>query len=248
MRAGLYCVVLLLGSLLFVSRPACAQDGTVAIGGQFLFKIRASAEGKTAEQRADDVTERLPDILGDTRLTPDDITVEPAKGGLFKIMVKQHLLVTVTPADGQVNQKTAQEQADIWAEQARQVLPQVNAQSNPNEIQRALRAIRGTVSYRERIALPPNAVLRVRLLDVSSANAPSVTVAQKRIPITHQVPISFELPYHPETIKPQHTYVLDARILVAGKLRWVPATRHPVITHGNPRKVDILLVSVPSQH
>ena len=33
-------------------------------------------------------------------------------------------------------------------------------------------AITGEVSYRERMALPPNAVLTVRLLDVSLADAP----------------------------------------------------------------------------
>jgi putative lipoprotein len=42
-------------------------------------------------------------------------------------------------------------------------------------------AVTGEVSYRERIALPPNAVLTVRLLDVSMADAPETVVGEQKI-------------------------------------------------------------------
>ena len=53
----------------------------------------------------------------------------------------------------------------------------------------------GTVTYRERIALPPNARVEVRLEDVSQADAPADEIASQTIAANgKQVPIPFELP------------------------------------------------------
>ena len=41
--------------------------------------------------------------------------------------------------------------------------------------------VTGSVTYRERIALPPTAVVTVRLVDVSRADAPSVLIAEQVI-------------------------------------------------------------------
>ena len=56
-------------------------------------------------------------------------------------------------------------------------------------------AVTGEVSYRERIALPPNAALTVRLLDVSLADAPETVVAEQTIDPAGQVPINFEIKF-----------------------------------------------------
>ena len=54
----------------------------------------------------------------------------------------------------------------------------------------------GTVAYRERIALPPDAVLTVRLLDVSRADAASVTLGETRVETDgRQVPLPFTVRY-----------------------------------------------------
>ena len=58
-------------------------------------------------------------------------------------------------------------------------------------------SVTGRVTYRQRIALPPDAVVVVRVLDVSRADAPSITVAEQRIPVEHQVPIPFSLDGRP---------------------------------------------------
>jgi len=42
------------------------------------------------------------------------------------------------------------------------------------------RVVRGSVAWRERIAVPPEAELIVRLLDVSRAEAPATVLAVKR--------------------------------------------------------------------
>lgn len=53
--------------------------------------------------------------------------------------------------------------------------------------------VTGTVSYRERIALTPNAVLEVKLLDVSRADASTVAIGEQVIESTEQVLIAFEI-------------------------------------------------------
>lgn len=100
--------------------------------------------------------------------------------------------------------------------------------------------VTGTVAYRERIALPPTAVMTVRLVDVSRADAPSPVLAEQTIPTSgRQVPFAFALAYDPAAIVPAHTYAIQVRIENAGQLLFVTDTHHPVITRDQPRHVDI---------
>ena len=56
--------------------------------------------------------------------------------------------------------------------------------------------VTGSVTYRERIALPPSAVVTVKLVDVSLADAPSVLIAEQVIRTEgRQVPFEFALDY-----------------------------------------------------
>src|SRR3546814_10253232 len=55
-------------------------------------------------------------------------------------------------------------------------------------------AVSGSVTYRERIALPPTARIEVKLDDVSLADAPSRTLASQRFAAEgKQVPFAFAL-------------------------------------------------------
>ena len=65
--------------------------------------------------------------------------------------------------------------------------------------------VSGRVTYRQRIALPPGAVLVVSVLDVSRVDAPSVTVAEQRIEVEHQVPIPFEVRVDADRLDPRTT-------------------------------------------
>ena len=80
----------------------------------------------------------------------------------------------------------------------------------------------GSVTYRQRIALPPGAVVTVALSDVSVADAPSTTVAESVITPEHQVPIPFSLTIERAALVERRTYALSARITVDGVLRWSP--------------------------
>jgi len=113
----------------------------------------------------------------------------------------------------------------------------------------AAATLTGTVSYLPRIALPPDAVVTVRLLDVSLADAPSVTLAEAVIPTDgRQVPISFALAYRADEIQPRHRYAVRAEIRGAdGGLLWTTDTIHPVLTNGAPTDgVEVRVVQVPA--
>lgn len=105
--------------------------------------------------------------------------------------------------------------------------------------------VTGTVFYLERIALPPGAVVTVQLADVSRADAPADIIAKEVITPTTQVPIPFSLSYDPARIVATHTYVVQARMEVEGKLRFISTTSNPVITNGKPSHADIRVSSTP---
>ena len=123
--------------------------------------------------------------------------------------------------------------------------PQLTFQAMPSETADA--TLSGTVTYRPRIALPPNAVLSVKLLDVSRADAPSITLAETRVGTDGaQVPLPFSLVYDSADIQPRMRYVVRAEILDAqGVLMWTTDTAYPVLTQGAPMSdVEVVLAQV----
>ena len=110
---------------------------------------------------------------------------------------------------------------------------------NPNA------SVSGTVAYRERLALTPTATLMVELRDVSYADGPAPLIARKTISGPGQVPINFEVEYNREDIDSRNRYSISASIVESdGRLAFTNDTVYEVITHGNPNKVDMLLVLV----
>jgi uncharacterized lipoprotein YbaY/heat shock protein HslJ len=105
--------------------------------------------------------------------------------------------------------------------------------------------VTGTVSYRQRSALKPGAVVEVKLLDVSRADARSKTIAEQTIrPEGRQVPIAFELTYDPRRIAPRGRYAIQARILEGGKVRFRNTAAYLVITGGRPNEVNVVVSPV----
>jgi len=94
----------------------------------------------------------------------------------------------------------------------------------------------GEVSYRERIALPPNAVLAVQLADVSLADAPASVVAEQKIEPAGQVPIKFVLKFDSSVIQPKMSYAVQARIMVDDKLWFINDERYSV----DPTKPELV--------
>jgi putative lipoprotein len=102
-------------------------------------------------------------------------------------------------------------------------------------------SIEGSATYRERMALPPGAVLEAVLEDVSRADAPAEVIARARVQSPGNPPIAFTIAYDPAKIQSKHRYVVRARILVDQKLLFTTDTAVPVITDGHPTKVSLML-------
>lgn len=102
----------------------------------------------------------------------------------------------------------------------------------------------GTASYRERIALPADARLAVRISDVSRMDVAAPVIAETQIATEgRQVPLAFSLDYDPARIDPRGRYAVSARITDrAGRLIWITDTHVGLPARG--QTVELLLVRV----
>jgi len=110
----------------------------------------------------------------------------------------------------------------------------------------ARRVLRGTVSYRERVALPPSAIVEVKLVDVSLADAPARTIAGTRIRARAGSPIAFVLRYNSADIAPGKTYALQARITDGDRLLFINTMQYTVFD-GGPDNTGIRVEHVRQQ-
>jgi len=106
--------------------------------------------------------------------------------------------------------------------------------------------LRGTVTYRERLALPVDAVLEVWVTDQSpSITVMSVVGETASLTDGRQVPLPFVLLYESRRIDPSHPYAVHAVIRHDGEILYATDIGGvPVITQGNPSEV-MLVVSPP---
>ena len=89
--------------------------------------------------------------------------------------------------------------------------------------------VSGTVWIRQKVALPPDAVLTVTLSDASLADAPSKVLAQKAVRTEgKQSPFSFVLPFNPADVQPNARILLSAAITVNDDLTLVPVQQTAV--------------------
>lgn len=95
----------------------------------------------------------------------------------------------------------------------------------------APRVLRGTVAYRERMALPPGAIVEVKLLDVSLADTPARVLAETRVS-GRRIPARWTLRFDSGRIEPGHSYALQARILDGEQLLFINTQRHAVLAGG----------------
>jgi putative lipoprotein len=107
-------------------------------------------------------------------------------------------------------------------------------------------ALRGTVTYRERVVLPRDAVAVVRLSDVSRQDVAAPVIAETRVPSEgRQVPLPFGLRYDPKKIEPDRKYAIQAFIESGGKMLFTTDQAHrPSLAQGNPGQVNLQLIRV----
>jgi putative lipoprotein len=106
-------------------------------------------------------------------------------------------------------------------------------------------AVTGRVMYRQRIALPDNAIVKVQLQDVSLQDVAAKVISEQIIETNgKQVPFDFVLPYDPAEIDERNTYSISVRITVDGKLKFINETSHQVLTRGKPTDLDVTVEMV----
>jgi len=107
--------------------------------------------------------------------------------------------------------------------------------------------ISGNVSYLQRIALPPDAVLIVRIQDVSRAGTPARILAEQRIELAgRQVPIAFQTTVDRDLIGKRARITAAARIERGGKLLFISDKSYPAIRNGQAVPVEMTLKQVTS--
>ena len=88
----------------------------------------------------------------------------------------------------------------------------------------------GSVSYRQRIALSPDAVVVVELSDTASPPGQGV-LAERRIPLQgRQLPVAFSLEVEQHKIEANHRYTIRGGVLEDARATWV-STPVPVNVH-----------------
>ena len=109
--------------------------------------------------------------------------------------------------------------------------------------EQAMAKIEGTVYYRERIVLPPNAVVEIQLEDVSRADALATVMATVTLNSDSGPPYPFSIDYDPAQIDSRMTYALRATIRVDDKLMFTTMDYTDPFS-GNP--VSVLVRRVPA--
>jgi putative lipoprotein len=116
----------------------------------------------------------------------------------------------------------------------------------PNESQQGVARVTGTVTYRVRMILPTDALVRVDLVDISRQGAPALTIGLQEIETGgRQVPIPFEIGYRVGNIDPTHTYAVQARILQGRRLLFSSTNTYNVITNGVVGNIEVVVEQGP---
>lgn len=105
--------------------------------------------------------------------------------------------------------------------------------------------IAGSVWYRERMLLPPNAEVYVALEDVARMDVAADVIASTRFTPRGGPPWDFSLAYDPARINDRGRYALRARIELDGRLMFINTTRIPAFDHdpGTPVKIMVSRVA-----
>jgi uncharacterized lipoprotein YbaY len=89
--------------------------------------------------------------------------------------------------------------------------------------------LEGTAAYRERIALPPDAVFEAVLQDISRADAPAKVLGRAIIDPAGQPPFRFEIAYDDAAVQPGRRHTVRASVRHQGRLLFTTDRAYPVL-------------------
>ncbi len=105
-------------------------------------------------------------------------------------------------------------------------------------------SLSGTASYRERIALPADAVFEAVLIDAAVADAPARELGRARLQPAGQPPFRFTIPYPDGALTPAGRYAVRATVRSGDRLLFTTDTVTPVLTGGPSQPLVLQLVQV----
>jgi putative lipoprotein len=97
--------------------------------------------------------------------------------------------------------------------------------------------VTGSVMYRERIALTPDAVVQVDVVELQQDGSPGTVIGQQTIKSPAQVPIPFAVDIHPQRVRAEGSYAVNVRITDGARV-FTTAAPVPVLTQGH-RSSDV---------
>ena len=104
-------------------------------------------------------------------------------------------------------------------------------------------SVSGEVRFAREVELPEGAVVTVRLLDITLADAPSVELGIDVIENADRLPTGFRIEYDRDRVVSGNEYSLSADVRHGDDLLYVNDTVHPVLTRGAPANSDVVVVS-----
>jgi putative lipoprotein len=104
--------------------------------------------------------------------------------------------------------------------------------------------VTGSIVFGDPGTFPPDTTLTIQLLDVSAADAPSVTLAEQVVDRPGGPVVPFALPYDHAAIDPRHSYTVSARASRGDELLYISTTHNPVLTGGASERIDVPLTQV----
>jgi putative lipoprotein len=117
--------------------------------------------------------------------------------------------------------------------------------STPARVPSVVDTVTATITYRERMALPDDAHVKVSLVDMSRMDAPATVIStEDRVAAGAQVPFVFSLPYVLDQIPMNARLVVQARIEQGGRTLFTSTLVHPVVTQGAPKQVEVVVERV----
>jgi uncharacterized lipoprotein YbaY len=118
--------------------------------------------------------------------------------------------------------------------------------SRPLTLASSAGVIQGTALFQRGVSqVSPEAVMNLRMLDVTQDYSSVVVVAEASAPRANRNPFNFEMTYDPTRVYDGHQYAIEAQVVDRGRI--VFQTQNPVIFAPNSSNVRIVLVPTATQ-
>ena len=101
--------------------------------------------------------------------------------------------------------------------------------------------VTGTVTYRERMAMPASAMVEITLEDVTRPDAGAPVIARTQIDTPGQVPVKFALEYDAKLISASRRYAVRARIIDGPAVLFASTSNTLVLTQGQGSTANLVL-------